>query len=570
MNTHVSRANSWPRTLALCLLTTVLAIAACGGDSGPDADGDGVADGQDNCPQTANEDQANSDSDRFGDACDNCPSVGNPEQQDVDGDGVGNACDNCTETANPEQSNSDSDSIGDACDNCPTTANEDQRDRDRGEDGMMSPDGIGDACDNCGRVPNPEQRDLDGDGVGNVCDSCIPGGPESEQVNYGYDTPFFTADSGLSGEQNEIRTIKSGDFDGDGIDDIGLVWFQTNSITVFRSTPAADEMRMQEYDTIQPGAVSSMAFIDANGDEYADVIAGNRGNSRVFMNVDESEGDETRRGMRAVDGDPGLVDVGGQARELITRDFNGDGNEDILSWVDSNNFTRVHVNDGNGVFSRNGNLPSLSDKLSDPEASLLDIAAGDLNGNGTPDALHLFDSNQVGVIFDPGTSEPTTKVIDVPPQADSAVWDYIDTGSIHQDEDTDFTVAANALQGGQGHQSEFAVVENVNGDASSFEIYDSTQIFPNIRTLMMADISFDGYADILIGRSFYRHSYQDGQKYSACGGVEESCQVELQFDARNSVMAFARMRATSDDAPELAVTHSQHEFSILEPLCGRR
>ncbi len=46
----------------------------------------------DNCPTTANANQANSDSDGLGDACDNCITVGNGDQQDTDGDGKGDAC----------------------------------------------------------------------------------------------------------------------------------------------------------------------------------------------------------------------------------------------------------------------------------------------------------------------------------------------------------------------------------------------------------------------------------------------------------------------------------------------
>lgn len=40
-----------------------------------DADGDGIADQADNCPQVANADQADSDGDGIGDACDTCPAT---------------------------------------------------------------------------------------------------------------------------------------------------------------------------------------------------------------------------------------------------------------------------------------------------------------------------------------------------------------------------------------------------------------------------------------------------------------------------------------------------------------
>ncbi len=58
-----------------------------------DADGDGIKNSVDNCPFTANPDQADRDGDGIGDACDNCPLVANADQKDTDGDGLGDVCD---------------------------------------------------------------------------------------------------------------------------------------------------------------------------------------------------------------------------------------------------------------------------------------------------------------------------------------------------------------------------------------------------------------------------------------------------------------------------------------------
>lgn len=187
---------------------------ACVVEGEEDADGDGVLDADDNCPQVANADQADEDGDGIGDACevpgdddgdgvmdadDNCPSDANPEQEDTDNDGIGNVCDpdrdgdginngvdNCPDIRNPEQADTNGDGIGDVCDqdfdgivdaldNCPDDPNPDQADGDM--------DGIGDACDldldgdgvvdttdNCPNVNNPDQLDTDGDGAGDACD----------------------------------------------------------------------------------------------------------------------------------------------------------------------------------------------------------------------------------------------------------------------------------------------------------------------------------------------------------------------------------------------------------------
>jgi endoglucanase len=74
-----------------------------------DSDGDGVADGTDNCPRAANASQSDMDGDGTGDVCD----------VDMDGDSVDNASDNCPSAGNADQKDSDSDGIGDACDGTP-------------------------------------------------------------------------------------------------------------------------------------------------------------------------------------------------------------------------------------------------------------------------------------------------------------------------------------------------------------------------------------------------------------------------------------------------------------------
>lgn len=87
-----------------------------------DSDGDGVADGSDNCPFVVNTSQGDADNDGAGDVCDV------PKVSDPDLDGVG-ALDNCPAIPNASQQDTDNDGIGDLCDaedntaNNPTTGN---------------------------------------------------------------------------------------------------------------------------------------------------------------------------------------------------------------------------------------------------------------------------------------------------------------------------------------------------------------------------------------------------------------------------------------------------------------
>jgi len=72
----------------------------------PDADGDGVIDGWDNCPSTSNANQLDRDGDGSGDVCDS----------DDDGDGRSDGTDNCPSVPNADQANTDGDAQGNACD----------------------------------------------------------------------------------------------------------------------------------------------------------------------------------------------------------------------------------------------------------------------------------------------------------------------------------------------------------------------------------------------------------------------------------------------------------------------
>lgn len=131
-----------------------------------DADKDCRQNDSDNCPFTANFDQEQRFNERFGDACIN----------DVDGDGVLNGDDDCptinndrgTCTSGDADGDGDLDGVGE--DNCPFTANPGQEpsttetipnsDTMRGQacEGDFDGDGVPDGTDNCINDFNPSQR----------------------------------------------------------------------------------------------------------------------------------------------------------------------------------------------------------------------------------------------------------------------------------------------------------------------------------------------------------------------------------------------------------------------------
>jgi cytosine/adenosine deaminase-related metal-dependent hydrolase len=100
-----------------------------GGIGEDDADGDGIADGDDNCPAVFNpvrpfeQLQGDADQDGIGDVCDVCPlddedACAGLEGNDLDADGVPNGEDNCPLQPNGDQADADDDGKGDVCDGC--------------------------------------------------------------------------------------------------------------------------------------------------------------------------------------------------------------------------------------------------------------------------------------------------------------------------------------------------------------------------------------------------------------------------------------------------------------------
>ena len=148
-------------------------VADCVDD---DLDGDTVPNDVDNCPVTANADQADADADGKGDACEN----------DIDGDGDPDN-DDCAKY-DPQIHHGAAEECNGVDENCNGIVDEGFPDTDL--DGVANcldddddDDGVFDKFDNCPLKANPDQLDADGDKLGNACDGDDDGDGDPDSLD---------------------------------------------------------------------------------------------------------------------------------------------------------------------------------------------------------------------------------------------------------------------------------------------------------------------------------------------------------------------------------------------------
>lgn len=399
---------------------------------------------------------------------------------------------------------------------------------DRVETSDDDEDGVGNACDNCQPVANADQKDTDGDGIGDACDSCIPGGPGRSQVNY--ENEYFTAST--DNDQIVIRDIATGDFDGDGFDDLAVLNFLDERAVFFKSVPEPDGSNpfLQQFDTAQSGVgPTHIVAFDLNKDGFFEAATSNFSDISLIRNTAEGN----RRDL-IHDPSSDVFDVPGSTVDLLAADFDGNGDVDLAVLQYAPNVITLFFNQG-------GNLSAGVDINLDSRG--IAFAAADLDANPGVDLLVLDENNGVNLVTEINAGGANTTAVPVPLENPAQRFNFIATGSVNQDGVFDFSLLAPKRLDMNGSDifPEFVVMKN--DGAGAFTKYYSEVIGVDATMIAMEDLSVDGFADIIVGSYFWKHSYEEASYAEG--------RIQLAASVVPTRIAFTNLNL--DDAKELIV-----------------
>jgi len=266
---------------------------------------------------------------------------------DADGDGVADEDDNCPNTANPGQENTDLDSEGDACDsdddndgitdnfpdNCPRNSQTGWTSTRDFNDPASSTDWDNDGC----KDDHPEDNDDDNDGVLDVDDSC-------PRTSYNPPRPTWISESGTDMDGDGCRDSDEDlNDDGDAFDDS----FDDCPTYYGTSTQGEQGCADSDQDTwsdnsdtcpLQPGNSTEngkIACLDSDGDGWANVDDAFDYEPSQWLDSDGDGFGDNSAGLNPDD----CVDTSGDSLydRLGCYDFDGDGYSNPEGNWDSDN-----------------------------------------------------------------------------------------------------------------------------------------------------------------------------------------------------------------------------------------
>ena len=179
--------------------------------------------------------------------------------------------------------------------------------------------------------------------------------------------PEFNPNDQFPGEDSEDVAIA--DFDLDGDPDLFFVSEDTPNHELLIND-GAGRFAFADF-TFPSSTANGLAVFDINGDEYPDILIGNRGRNQIFINSGNLTFTEETDSRWPANTD--------HTQDLKLADIDGNGSLDVVEGAEQGG-SNIYLNHG-GVFTEdNSRLPNFGQLMETRKVTL-----GDLNGDGHPD-----------------------------------------------------------------------------------------------------------------------------------------------------------------------------------------
>ena len=324
--------------------------------------------------------------------------------------------------------------------------------------------------------------DVNGDGHRDIVTG-NSNGPNRLYMNNGTENPFRDINGiNISSDHNVTYSVILGDVDGDGDNDliagnlgINRLYLNNGTDMPFNDVEGVN-ISDDDYDTF------SIALGDVNGDGYLDVLAGNGGFSddtpnRLYLN------NGTENPFQDVDG-VDIADDNDYTQAIALGDVDGDGDLDIVA-----------ANDGSGRLYLNNGTDNPFQGVSGVDISGLSnsefIGLADMNNDGNLDVI-VGKEGRNRIYLNNGTDDPFEDETEVDITDDNDGTRSIALGDV--DGDGDLDVISGNRNGADRlylHNGTPSMFENVSG----VDISNDRNSFDSIA---FGDVDGDGRLDVVV------------------------------------------------------------------------
>ncbi len=335
-------------------------------------------------------------------------------------------------------------------------------------------------------------------------------------------------------------TVATGDFNGDGMPDfaVGSCCADSTGITIFLSRSDGGLLPGVNYGS--DGTLAFVAIADFDGDGKLDVVASDPYNSVVTIFNGLGDGTFTVGSSYFTD------QTASTPEELVVGDFNHDGHPDVAVANFWNADIGVLLNDGSGGFQSvvNYSLGGLP----------IDIAAGDLDGDGYADLLITLDNSNVvailkGVSNNSGTFQSE---YDIALSNGSASYNnpqFITVADFDGDGNLDF--ATSIVDYTYGNQGIAVALGKGDGTFNTPSLYSTTKQdfidfdWPFPAGVEAADVNGDGILDLVYANNGY------GTVGVLLGNGNGTFGTPNEYPAGQNPVGFALADLNGDGAPDI-------------------